>query len=44
MKHYWYFASTLTSFPFGSPSVSVQAFDELCSRMIDKSDLEIFLA
>jgi len=43
MKHYWYFASTLTSFPFGSPPpVSVQAFDELCSRMMDKSDLEIF--
>ncbi|OQB94659.1 MAG: hypothetical protein BWX81_02371 [Spirochaetes bacterium ADurb.Bin110] len=42
MKHYWYFASTLTSFPFGSPPpISMQAFDELCSRMMDKSDLEI---
>ncbi len=44
MKHYWYFASTLTSFPFGSPPpISMQAFDELCSRMMDKSDLEILL-
>jgi len=44
MKHYWDFASTLTSFPFGSPPpISMQAFDELCSRMMDKSDLEILL-
>ncbi len=40
MKRYWYFVSTLTSFPFGTPPpVSVEEFDVLCSRFIEKSDL-----
>jgi hypothetical protein len=40
MRHYWYFASTLTSFPFGAPPpLSVEEFDVLCSRFVDQGDL-----
>ncbi len=42
MKRYWYFASTLVSFPFGAPPpISVEEFDLLCSRLVEKSDLEL---
>jgi len=42
MKRYWYFASTLASFPFGvPPPLSVEEFDVLCSRFVDKEDLEL---
>ncbi|SLM19771.1 conserved hypothetical protein [uncultured spirochete] len=41
MKRYWYFASTLTSFPFGAPPpISVEEFDVLCSRLVEKDEME----
>jgi hypothetical protein len=45
MKRYWYFASTLPSFPFGAPPpFSAQEFDALCERLVDKSDRELIQA
>jgi hypothetical protein len=42
MKRYWYFASTLASFPFGAPPpLSVEEFDVLCSRFVTRRDLEL---
>ncbi len=42
MRRYWYFASTLTSFPFGAPPpLSVEEFDVLCSRFVDQGDLAL---
>ncbi len=42
MKRYWYFASTLPFFPFGSsPPFSAQEFDALCERFVDKRDREL---
>jgi len=42
MKRYWYVASTLTSFPFGgSPPISIEEFDVLCARLVEKNDFEL---
>lgn len=42
MKRYWYFASTLSSFPFGAqPPMSVDEFDQLCARFVDKDDMAL---
>lgn len=42
MKRYWYFASTLPFFPFGSTApMTIDEFDERCSRLVDKADMEL---
>jgi len=42
MKRYWYFASTLPFFPFGAAApMTVEEFDERCSRLIDKGDMAL---
>ncbi len=39
MKRYWYFASTLPYFSFGSSvPMTIDEFDERCARLIDKDD------
>lgn len=39
MKRYWYFASTLPSFPFGAPPpMSLDEFDLLCERFVLAGD------